>query len=213
MDALLLIDLQKDFFPEGALPVPEAHHIFPLANKLQDHFDQIIATKDWHPKHHKSFAAMHPGHSPYDVITLHGLDQVLWPNHCIQESEGAAFHPQLNTDRIKKIIYKGTDPEIDSYSGFFDNAHQKDTGLNDYLKEQHINTLYIMGLATDYCVLYSVLDARHLGFATYVIVDGCFGLDKQPGDVQAALQKMRSAGAIIIHSEILMRERKKIHDK
>jgi len=203
--ALLLVDLQNDFFPGGALAVQKADQIFPLANDLQNYFSHIIASKDWHPSTHKSFASQHPGSALYDIIDLNGLTQVLWPNHCVQESPGSEFHPLLKTDRIQKIVYKGTDTEIDSYSPFFDNAHRKSTGLDNYLKEQGIQEIYIMGLATDYCVLYSVLDARHLGYKTYVIEDGCFGIEKNSGDITSAKQQMKDAGAKLIQSRDIIR--------
>lgn len=202
--ALLLVDLQNDFFPGGALGVPGAEAIFPLANDLQDHFDIIIASRDWHPADHQSFASNHPGHKVYDVIDLNGLSQVLWPDHCVQETKGSLFHPNLRFDKISKIIFKGTDPLIDSYSTFFDNAHQKSTGLDVYLETKGINTLYIMGLATDYCVQYSVLDAVDLGLKVFVIEDGCFGINKNPNDVEIAYENMKRAGAIIINSAIIM---------
>lgn len=198
--ALLLVDLQNDFFPTGTLPVKASDHIFPLANKLQDYFPLIIASQDWHPKDHKSFISQHPGHALYDIVDLNGLPQVLWPDHCVQNSLGAALHPKLKTDRIHKIIYKGTDPNIDSYSAFFDNARQKSTDLFDYLREQEVTDLYILGLATDYCVLYTVLDARHLGFNTFVIEDACFGIEQITGDIEQAKAKMREAGAILVTS-------------
>jgi len=197
---LLLVDLQNDFFPGGPLGVPGAEAVFPLANTIQDHFDLIIASKDWHPQNHTSFASNHPGHAVFELIDLKGLPQVLWPDHCVQNTPGSEFHPKLETDKIHKIIYKGTDPNIDSYSAFFDNAHQKSTGLETYLKENNVQTLAIMGLATDYCVLYSVLDALQLGFKVTVIKDGCFGIDKNPGDVEQALSEMKSAGALITNS-------------
>lgn len=198
--ALLLVDLQNDFFPGGALAVKNADHIFPLANELQDHFNLVIASKDWHPFNHKSFHSQHPGHALYDVVDLNGLPQVLWPDHCVQKTPGSDFHPALKTHRLQHIVYKGTDPEIDSYSTFFDNAHRKSTGLYDYLKERQVTDIYIMGLATDYCVLFSVLDARKLGLNTFVIEDGCFGIDKIPGDVEKAKDAMRQAGAKLLNS-------------
>lgn len=198
--ALLLVDLQNDFFPGGALAVKNADGIFPLANDIQDRFSLIIASKDWHPPNHKSFRSQHPGHALYDVISLNDLPQVLWPDHCIQNTPGSDFHSALKTHSIQKIVYKGTDPEIDSYSTFFDNAHRKSTGLDDYLKSQHVTDIYIMGLATDYCVLFSVLDARKLGLNTFVIEDGCFGIDKNPNDIEKAKETMREAGAKLLKS-------------
>lgn len=201
--ALILVDLQNDFFPGGALGVPDADGIFPLANNIQTHFDLILATKDWHPQNHGSFASNHPGKKVYDEIQLKGIPQILWPDHCVQNSKGAEFHPNLQTEKIKKVFLKGTDPDYDSYSTFFDNAHIKNTGLEQYLKEQEVADVYIMGLATDYCVLFSVLDSQELGFKTFVIVDGCFGINKSPGDVDRALEKMKNKGAKLIFSKDL----------
>jgi nicotinamidase/pyrazinamidase len=200
-DALILVDLQNDFFPGGALGVPGANAIFPLANTIQDHFDIVIATKDWHPKNHGSFANNHPGCHPYEIVELNDLPQVLWPAHCIQETKGSQFHPKLKTKKITKIIHKGTDARLDSYSTFFDNAHQKQTELHQYLQEKEVKDLYIMGLATDYCVQFSVLDAIALGYRTHVILDGCFGINKKPGDIDKAIENMKAAGAIIVDSQ------------
>ncbi len=200
MEALLLVDLQNDFFPGGALGVPKANAIFPLANQIQDHFELIIASKDWHPKNHKSFSENHPSHKAFDIVELNGLSQILWPIHCVQETKGAEFHPQLRIDKIRKIIYKGTDPNIDSYSAFFDNMHNKSTELDLYLRNQNVKHLYILGLATDYCVQYTVLDAIQLDFKTSVILDGCFGINKSSGDIETAIENMKKAGATIINS-------------
>lgn len=198
--ALLLVDLQNDFFPGGALAVPQADLIFPLVNIIQTYFEWVIASKDWHPHDHKSFAVNNPGHKVHEIIELNGLSQVLWPTHCVQNTLGADFHPKLITQQIKKIVFKGVDPDYDSYSAFFDNAHKRSTGLDVFLKEHHITDLYILGLATDYCVLYSVLDAINLGFKTFVIEDGCYGINANPGDVKKAIARMKRAGAIITDS-------------
>jgi len=202
--ALILVDLQNDFFPGGTLGVPKADEIFPLANDIQNYFELIVATKDWHPLNHGSFASNHPGHKLYDVVDLKGISQVLWPNHCVQKTKGAEFNSKLKTDKIQQVFYKGTDPDYDSYSTFFDNAHIKQTGMEKYLKDQGIKDVYIMGLATDYCVFYSVLDAIKLGFNTYVILDGCYGINKAPGDVDRAIESMKKAGAVITDSKNLM---------
>ena len=199
--ALLLIDIQNDFCPLGALPVTDGDKVVPVANKLMDHFDLIIATQDWHPGDHGSFAANHPWRKPGQVIELNGLSQVLWPIHCVQGSFGAALVAELDTDRIQKIFYKGTDSGIDSYSGFFDNGHKKATGLGDFLKDQGVEEVYIMGLATDFCVKFSVLDALELGFKTYLIEDGCRGVNLNEGDSEKALEEMKQKGAVIINSE------------
>ncbi len=205
--ALILVDLQNDFFPGGSLGVPHADKIFPLVNEIQEYFPLIVATKDWHPKNHGSFVTVHPGHKLYDEILLNGVPQILWPEHCVQYSKGSELHSKLRRDHIAKIIHKGTDPKIDSYSTFFDNAHQRHTGLEAYLREKEVTDVYIMGLATDYCVLYSVLDARRLGFNTFVIEDGCFGIEERPGDIARALKMMRESGATIIKSDIIFQNK------
>lgn len=196
--ALLLVDLQNDFCAGGSLAVPDADAVIPLANQLQSYFDVIIATQDWHPHNHMSFAANHPDAAVGDVITVDNISQVLWPIHCVQESNGAKFHADLQTQKLKKIIHKGIDPRIDSYSAFFDNEHLRKTELHDYLRAHHVNHIYIMGLATDYCVKYTVLDALQLGFAVTVITDGCRGVELKTGDVAQAINAMQQAGATLI---------------
>ncbi len=198
LKALILVDLQNDFLPAGALPVPDGDQVIPLANQIQQRFDLVVATQDWHPSNHASFAAIHPGKMPGDVIDLDGLQQTLWPVHCVQNTVGSAFAPGLDISRVRKIFRKGTDPGIDSYSGFFDNGHRKSTGLDFYLKQAGVTETFVLGLATDYCVKFTALDALELGFATYVLVDACRGVDLQTGDVAAALQDMATAGVQII---------------
>lgn len=199
-NALIMVDLQRDFCKGGSLHVPDGDSVIPLANKLQAYFEVIIATQDWHPQDHMSFATNHPNQKVGDQITVDNMLQVLWPVHCVQNSEGAQFHPDLDTTKIKKIFHKGIDKKIDSYSAFFDNARQRSTGLADYLREQAIKGIYIMGLATDYCVKFSTLDAIYLGFKTYVIEDACRGVELNAGDVSDAVNEMRAAGAILIKS-------------
>jgi nicotinamidase/pyrazinamidase len=201
MKALILVDIQNDFVPRGALAVPEGDKIVPIVNQLQERFDLIVATQDWHPESHGSFASNHKGKKPGDIIELEGLTQILWPDHCIQETRGAEFVPDLDTSRFAKVFHKGTDPSIDSYSAFFDNAHRKPTGLDNFLKEKGVKEIYIAGLATDYCVKYSALDAIPLGFRTFVIEDACRGVNLKPGDAHKAIEEMRKAGAIIILSQ------------
>lgn len=201
MKALILVDLQNDFLPGGALAVPHGDEVIPVANLLQAHFPVVVATQDWHPPNHLSFAANHKGKKPGDVIELAGLQQVLWPIHCVQGSRGAELSAKLDRTRIEKIFHKATDPEIDSYSAFFDNGHRKSTGLANYLKEKGGTEVTILGLATDYCVRYSALDARQLGFKTFVIKDGCRGIDLVKGDVERAFEEMRAAGAQVIDSK------------
>src|SRR5579872_2364389 len=173
--ALIMVDLQNDFCQGGSLAVPDGDAVIPLANHLQPFFDLVVATKDWHPKNHMSFASNHPGHTIGDVIEVHGFKQVLWPDHCVQHSHGSEFHPALKQDGIQKIFYKGTDPHIDSYSAFYDNEHMRETRLEDYLKNEGVTDIYIMGLATDYCVRYSCLDASRMNFNIYLIQDACRG--------------------------------------
>lgn len=198
MTALILVDLQNDFMPGGALAVSEGFQILPIINELvKQKFDLIIASKDWHPQKHESFAMTH-GKNPGEKIILEGLEQILWPTHCVQESHGSEFASGWESSKIDKIIYKGADKKIDSYSVFFDNAHRKTTGLDEFLKEQKIKTLYIAGLATDYCVKYSVLDALHLGYEVYVVKEGCRGVNLSPDDEREALQEMELAGAHLI---------------
>ncbi|MGI9542193.1 MAG: bifunctional nicotinamidase/pyrazinamidase [Cyclobacteriaceae bacterium] len=204
MIVLILVDLQYDFLPGGALAVPEGDKIIPLVNQLQSQFDLIVATQDWHPAEHQSFASQHPGKQVGEEVDLQGLPQVLWPDHCIDSTHGAALSEELKRDKIKRIFRKGTDPEIDSYSGFFDNGHKKATGLGDYLKEQGVDKVFIVGLATDYCVKYTALDAAHLGFETTVITDATKGVNLQPGDSDVAMKEMEEKGVRLITSQHIL---------
>ena len=201
MSALILIDLQNDFMPGGALAVSDGNAVVPVANRLARSFDLVVATQDWHPPCHSSFASQQPGKNPGDTVELDGLRQELWPDHCVQGTSGAELHADLDVRRITRIFQKGTDPRIDSYSAFFDNAHRKSTGLADYLKEKGVSEVYLMGLATDYCVKFSVLDAVELGFRANVIQDGCRGIDLQAGDVSKAIDEMKTVGVVIVSSE------------
>jgi nicotinamidase/pyrazinamidase len=203
MDALIIVDLQNDFLPGGALAVPHGDEVIPLANELQRKFELVLATKDWHPADHGSFAANHPGKKTGERITLDGIEQILWPVHCVQNTHGAEFAPSFETERIAHIFHKGAERNIDSYSTFFDNAHRRHTGLADYLKKRSVKDIYLMGLALDYCVKYSVLDARQLGLNSYVILDGCRGIELEPGDSGRALEEMKRAGAVLLKSSEL----------
>jgi nicotinamidase/pyrazinamidase len=203
MNALIIVDLQNDFMPGGALPVPHGDEVIPLANELQKHFGLVVATQDWHPPDHGSFAANHPGKKPGDRIVLDGIEQILWPVHCVQNTVGAEFAPSFDTSRIAHVFHKGTERNIDSYSTFFDNVHQRRTGLAHYLEERSIKDIYLLGLALDYCVKYSALDARHLELNTHVIVDGCRGIELEPGDIGRALDEMKRAGAVLLKSRDL----------
>lgn len=196
--ALILVDLQNDFCRGGSLEVPDGDAVIQVANQLQPKFDLVIATKDWHPQDHTSFASNHPGTKIGEMIMLDNMSQVMWPDHCVQETKGSDFHPQLDVSRINKIIYKGTDKNIDSYSAFYDNAHQRATGLAEYLQNENVNEIYIMGLATDYCVKFSCLDAELLGFDVHIIEEGCRGVELNPGDIESAMNEMRSVGVKIV---------------
>ena len=203
MSALIIVDLQNDFLPDGALPVPHGNEVIPIANELQRKFELVLGTKDWHPANHGSFAENHKGKKPGDRIILDGIEQILWPVHCVQNTRGAEFSPAFDTSRIAHVFHKGVDPLIDSYSTFFDNAHRRHTGLAHYLQERSIKDIYLLGLALDYCVKYSALDARQLGLNTHVVLDGCAGIDLEPGDINRALNEMKCAGAKILKSSEL----------
>jgi nicotinamidase/pyrazinamidase len=200
MNALIIVDLQNDFLPGGALPVLHGDDVIPLANELQRHFDLVVATQDWHPPDHGSFAANHKGKKPGDRIILDGIEQILWSAHCVQNTRGAEFAAAFDTSRIAHVFHKGIDPRIDSYSTFFDNAHRRHTGLAHYLEKRSVKYIYLMGLALDYCVKYSALDASQLGLNTHVIVDGCRGIELESGDIDRALNEMKCAGATILKS-------------
>ncbi|MEZ4826519.1 MAG: bifunctional nicotinamidase/pyrazinamidase [Bacteroidia bacterium] len=200
MRALIIVDIQNDFLPGGALAVTEGDAIIPVVNSIRQKFDLVVATQDWHPANHGSFAANHVGKVPGEMIDLFGLSQILWPVHCVQQSEGAAFASTLDTLMIEKIFTKGTDPEIDSYSGFFDNGRKKATGLGDYLREKGVDTVCVAGLATDYCVKFTALDARSLGFKTMLIEDACRGVNLRPEDSANAIAEMQAAGVIVTNS-------------
>lgn len=209
MNALILVDLQNDFCPMGALEVAEGDQTIPIANQLMDYYDLVIATQDWHPANHGSFAANHLWRKPGQVIDLNGLDQILWPIHCVQGSYGAEFVATLDQHKIDKVFQKGTDPEIDSYSGFFDNGQRKSTGLGNYLKEKGISSVYILGLATDYCVKFTALDAVNLGFETHLIIDACRGVNLNPEDVNKAVLEMEKAGVKVVYSREEMTKKRK----
>ena len=189
MKALLLIDIQNDFLPGGRLAVPEGDAIIQLVNDLQPQFELVVATQDWHPAGHQSFASSHTGRSQFEEIDLHGLPQVLWPDHCTQASDGAALAPALQAERIEAIFRKGMNPEIDSYSAFFDNGHRKSTGLADYLRGRGVTEVFLAGLAADYCVYFSAKDALAEGFAATIVEDAtraisAEGWEKAKADLQ-----------------------------
>ena len=200
MRALVLVDLQYDFMPGGALAVARGDEVVPVAQTLMHRFDTVIATQDWHPRDHASFAVNHPGRNVGEMIELDGLPQVLWPAHCVQGTRGAELHEAIDKKRITAVFRKGIDPTIDSYSGFFDNGHKKATGLGDWVRDRKLTKLWVMGLATDYCVKFTVLDARQLGLEVVLVEDGCRAVDLVPGDGERAIEAMREAGASVVRS-------------
>jgi nicotinamidase/pyrazinamidase len=204
MNALILVDLQNDFLPGGALAVPNGDAVIPLANQLQGAFKLVVATQDWHPANHSSFAANHPGRRPGEVVQLKKRAQILWPVHCVQNTHGAELASRLMRSRINKVFRKGTDADIDSYSGFFDNGHLRATGLGEYLKEKKVEDVYVLGLATDYCVKFTALDAVELGFRTHLIEDACRGVKLKPNDVKDAIETMKKSGVTVVTSSEVM---------
>lgn len=203
MKALLIVDVQYDFLPGGALAVPNGDEIIPTINKLSDQFDVILQTQDWHPAGHSSFASSHEGKEPFETIEMPYGEQILWPDHCVQGSKGAEFHPDLKTNRSQLVVRKGFRSHIDSYSTFYENDHTTTTGLTGYLRERDIDTIYISGLATDFCVKWSVVDGLKEGFDLYVVEDAVKGIDLD-GSVDAAWNEMMDAGAHKISSQQLL---------
>jgi len=195
MHALILVDIQNDFLPGGALEVKDGDQIIPYVNGIANAFDLVVATQDWHPKDHGSFASNHSDKKIGEVIKLEGLDQILWPDHCIQHSLGAEFSKDLLLNRVQMIFHKGTDPMIDSYSGLFDNGHLKSTGLGEYLVDQGVREVTCVGLAADYCLKFTALDAvKKFGFQTHVPIEGTKAVNLQPDDFERSLKEMKDAG-------------------
>ncbi len=192
-DVLLIIDVQNDFCPGGALAVADGDAVVPVINRLSERFDHVVLTQDWHPSGHSSFATSHPGSAPFESINMPYGQQTLWPDHCIQGSAGAAFHPRLETTRAELVIRKGFRPEIDSYSAFYENDRRTPTGLAGYLRERGLQRIFMAGLATDYCVHYSAVDARRLGFDTVLVEAGCRAIDLA-GSLDAAWAAITGAG-------------------
>jgi nicotinamidase/pyrazinamidase len=205
MKTLILVDIQNDFLPGGALAVSAGDAVVPVANTLQTVFPLVVATRDWHPANHGSFAANHPGKKVFEQIVLNGLPQTLWPVHCVQGTFGAELAPGLRRERIAKIFPKGTDAGIDSYSGLFDNGRRQSTGLGEWLKGKGVTEVFVCGLATDYCVKFTALDAAQCGFKTHFIEDASRGVDLQPNDVKNAVAEMSRAGIATVQSSDLLR--------
>ncbi len=199
MKALVIIDVQNDFMPGGSLEVPYGDLIVPVINRIQGKFDLVAITQDWHPQNHVSFASNHPDERPFNKIDLHGADQILWPDHCVQGTKGASFHPALETDGVSAIFRKGMNPLVDSYSGFYDNRHQISTGLSGYLKEKGITELYFCGLAADICVYYTITDALNEGFSSILIEDAARPLNNET--FAFIKEDLIKRGARIINSE------------
>jgi len=223
MEALLLIDLQNDFLPGGALAVPGGDQVIQVANHLltagQDQFQYAIASQDWHPMGHGSFASQYPGKKPGQTLILSGIQQNLWPDHCVQNSFGSEFSRDLRINLIDAVFQKGTNPAVDSYSAFFDNRSQfeqdlaggacrsGDTGLHGWLTARNIKCLTVLGLATDYCVLFTVIDACKLGYSVQVVVDGCRAVNVNVGDEKRAFEAMLSAGARLSTSDKIIKKK------
>ncbi|NBC28094.1 MAG: bifunctional nicotinamidase/pyrazinamidase [Bacteroidetes bacterium] len=203
MNALLIVDLQNDFCTNGALEVPRGSSIVPVVNKLIPSFDAVVQTQDWHPAGHHSFASSHENKEPYDTVEMDYGTQVLWPDHCVQGSDGAEFHPELNTTKTQVVIRKGFRKQIDSYSTFYENDHETTTGLTGYLNSRGITDLYTVGLATDFCVKWSILDGIREGFTMHIVVDAVKGIDLD-GSLAAAWDEMKKAGVTITSSGALL---------
>ncbi len=195
MRALIIVDVQRDFLPGGALPVPEGDMVVPVINRLQTQYELIALTQDWHPPNHMSFASNHPGRRTFDVIELNGLQQVLWPEHCVWNTLGAGFADQLDTSRAAAVFRKGMDPHVDSYSGFFDNGRRHKTGLSDWLHGMGVTEVHVVGLAADYCVAYTARDAAELGFKTVIIEDATRAIS--PAGFAQIAEELRSKGVRI----------------
>jgi nicotinamidase/pyrazinamidase len=204
MKALIIVDIQNDFLPGGALAVNQGDKIIPIVNRLIPKFELVIATQDWHPANHGSFASNHAGKKPGESINLFGLNQILWPDHCVQNTFGASFSADLDTRSITRVFQKGTDQRVDSYSGFYDNGKKKDTGLSQFLKDRNVDEVYIVGLATDYCVKYTAIDAAELGFQTFVIADATRAVNLQKDDGEQALKEMLIKGISVIDSSSII---------
>ena len=199
-DILIVVDVQNDFCPGGALAVNDGDAVVPLVNSMMDKFHRVIASQDWHPNNQVSFASNHPGKKPYDVIQLGKLTQVLWPDHCVIGTRGADFHPDLKKEKFHLIVRKGSNPSVDSYSTFLENDKKTKTGLDGYLKAVNPGRLFLCGLATDYCVFYSAMDAVSFGFKTYVIIDACRGIDVPENNIERSIRAMKDAKVKIITS-------------
>ncbi|NVM52353.1 MAG: bifunctional nicotinamidase/pyrazinamidase [Candidatus Helarchaeota archaeon] len=208
-DALIIIDVQNDFIPEGALAVEGGDAIIDGINAVSTIFKKagakIVLTQDWHPSNHKSFASAHPGKQPFDEYSTESIGPVLWPDHCVQGEKGAEFAPSLNTDLADEIIKKGMNPEIDSYSGFLENDKKSETGLSSYLKSSNISRIFVCGLALDYCVYFTAIDGKDLGFEVYYLINLTKGIDSPEGNISTALENMTKKGIKFLKSDMLLK--------
>ncbi len=198
--ALLIIDVQNDFCSGGALAVPDGDQVVPVINSLTSHFSTVVATQDWHPQRHISFAASHAGKQPYETVPFMETEQLLWPTHCVAGTRGAAFHPDLVTTSCSLILRKGLNPETDSYSAFYENDRTTETGLAGFFRSRKIRHIAMCGLATDYCVFFSVQDAVNLGFDVTLITDATKGVDVPEGSLKQSLATMEKSGVSMMNS-------------
>jgi nicotinamidase-related amidase len=201
--ALLIVDVQNDFCPGGSLPVERGDEVVEVINRISPTFTRVVATQDWHPRGHLSFASNHPGCRPLETVDVNGIAQVLWPDHCVQETSGAELHPLLDTRGIGLVLRKGMTVGLDSYSAFFENDRTSPTGLAGYLRGLGVEELFVCGLATDYCVLATAMDALALGFRVTLVRDACRGVDFPAGSVARALATMEKAGVTMGESTIV----------
>lgn len=198
MKALIVVDVQNDFCPGGSLGVSGGDQVVPLINSVRGDFPLTVFTQDWHPKGHQSFASSHPGARVGEIIKVHGIDQVMWPDHCVQNTGGAEFHPDLDKRPGDPVFHKGELEAVDSYSGFLDNDREHETGLREFLRQQGVREVYVAGLATDYCVKFTVLDALRFALKVSVYQEGCRAVNLQPGDEARAYAEMEAAGAVVV---------------
>ena len=203
MDALIVVDIQNDFLPGGALAVPRGDEVIPVVNAIQERFGLVVATQDWHPPGHASFASSHSGRRVYDSVMIDGVEQILWPDHCVQGSRGAELARAFNTNRVEAVFRKGTDPGIDSYSAFYDNARRKSTGFEGYLKWKKVERVFLAGLAADFCVSYSIMDALAMGFSAVLIKDATRAISED--GFRTAEKVIRDRGAAVVQSGDLAR--------
>lgn len=201
--ALIIVDVQNDFCPGGSLAVPDGDAVVPVINRVSSRFPVVVATRDWHPEGHVSFASAHDGRSPGDLITAGSIEQMLWPDHCVQSTPGSAFHPELDIRPVNMIIHKGTSRTLDSYSGFLETDRKTETGLRGYLAGLGVDEVTVCGLATDYCVCFTTIDARHAGFTTRLLTDACRGINSPTGNLNRAIEHMRNEGVIFVESSEL----------